>query len=143
MRILETIWFYLVVIFPFGICALAGMLAHELAKSYFYDMQKYKLLRELNWINYFESDLKSKIEKSISWAIKGILVCILLLILYHNFAYEISGKAYIFIALSFLYGMVDYEREEKSNTMADFIKEYQLDIQIDELRKDNKTPEHK
>jgi len=134
MGILRGIWFYLVLIFPFGVAFVMGVITSYMVKLHFYDKQKYHILNELYWIKHKEISVKEKIEKEISSDTVTMLVCMILLFVYFNFEGEINGTINVVLIISFLFGLGGDTVKQKTS-MEEFIKEYNLDVELEDLKK--------
>ena len=133
MVVVKFIWSYLVIIFPFCVFIIMSLAASDLAKVYYYDLQKYKLLRELHWISYAEKDIDYNITKNIGKYLLEVIVCAALLIGYYFFVAKSSTvMMYIMIIGVVLYGSIS--NSGKNTTMDEFLKKYNINIQHEELK---------
>ena len=133
MGVFRGIWSYLVLIFPFCVCLLLGTVVSVMIHLKFYDREKYKVLRELRWIDPHEKEINNKIEKGVTRTSSIIALCMAILFVYYSFVAKISNS-YLFVILAVLSGYVS-TKEKEDKSMQHFLEKYDLNIQYEELEK--------
>lgn len=133
MGALRSIWYFLMMIFPFGVVFVMGIFTSYLAKAHFYDKQKYNILKELQWIGYQEK-VNLKIDNEIGSLSVKLVVCAILLFVYFSYAGDSTPLIRIALIVVYLFGLGgDSVKEDTS--MKYFLEEYELDIDMNKVQK--------